>query len=301
MPCNLCGSEEYTVIYKEPLFMKNKSDEELSSYYSYSSIFLGGKKPHNQIVKCSSCGLVYSYPRRDDLLIRASYKNVEDACYTLTQEERRKKIQTELKEIKKYIDTGRILDVGCSTGIFLEEARLQGFDAYGVELSKWAFKKAESKGLKVFNSTLKEAVFPDKLIDVATMWDVLEHVTDPLGELKEIYRILSYNGILVLTTPDFSSFPSRLFGKGWQSISLQHIYYFTPETLEKMLSASGFSIIKRTTDSRITTMENILEYFKNRPLVYSLTRGLLKIAGIGKLKITVDPKDLMKVYARKTP
>ncbi|MCL5773616.1 MAG: class I SAM-dependent methyltransferase, partial [Firmicutes bacterium] len=139
MPCNLCGSEEYTVIYKVPPFMEDKTDEELSSYYSYSSIFLGGKKPHSQIVKCNSCRLVYSYPRRDDLLIRASYKNVEDACYLLTQEERRKKFQAELKEIRNLTDAGKILDVGCSTGIFLEEARLQGFDAYGVELSKWAF------------------------------------------------------------------------------------------------------------------------------------------------------------------
>lgn len=301
MACNLCGSTEYEVVYKEPPFLSTQSEEKIASYYSYSSIFLGGEKPHHQIVKCTECGLVYAFPRRGSTGITLSYKETPpDTSYLLTQEDRRRKFAGEVQSLTRFVRQGRILDIGCSIGIFLEEAQRQGFDAWGVELSRWASGQAAAKGLRVFNAPLQELNLENESFDIVTMWDVIEHLPDPRAELREINRVLKPGGLLVITTPDFTSLLSKVLGRAWQSVSLQHIYYFTPPTLGKMLSACGFSVVKRTTDPRISSLENLFSYFKNRRLIYPAMRRLLTMTGLGRLSVRIDPKDMIKVFSRKT-
>jgi 2-polyprenyl-3-methyl-5-hydroxy-6-metoxy-1,4-benzoquinol methylase len=300
MTCNLCGSDTYSVLYREPPFLKGRTESELSSYYTYSSIFLGGRKPHHQIVKCSDCGLVYAHPRREASSIARSYiETPHDTSYLQTEQDRRRKFAREVNELTKIMIPGRILDIGCSIGIFLEEAQRAGFDPYGVDLSRWASEQAAAKGLKVSNATLSESRFADGFFDVVTMWDVIEHLTDPMSEMKEINRILKPKGWLVIATPDFSSLLSRLLGPAWQSVSLQHIYYFTPKTLGRLLGTCGFSIIKKTTDAKISSLDNLLSYFKNRRLIYAPLRGLFDRTGLGRMSVKLDPKDMIKVYAQK--
>ena len=92
----------------------------------------------------------------------------------------------------------RVLDIGCATGLFLEVARADGWQTWGVELSSWAAKRAQSKGLTVHEGTLEEASYPDSFFTVVTMWDVIEHLADPVKTLAEVHRIMSPGGLLVL-------------------------------------------------------------------------------------------------------
>lgn len=146
--------------------------------------------------------------------------------------------------VKKYTDKGKLIDVGCGTGNFLHLAKKTGFDVWGVEISAWASEYARKKrGLRVITGTLEETNFQKSFFDVATIFDVLEHVDDPLNTLKKINRILKSDGWIFLTVPNFYRIFWRLDPKKDDIFSKEHLYYFTPRTLSEMLSIANFKIV----------------------------------------------------------
>ena len=153
---------------------------------------------------------------------------------------------------------GRMLDVGCSRGLFLRLAQREGWQPHGVEISPRAVEAArEHFALEVFCGTLKEAHFETGLFDAVTLWDALEHFEDPRGTLAEVARITRPGGGLLLLTPDCSSlfhtlghWAHRAVGRRALGI-LQLLYpdkhstYFTPQSLGRMLSQVGFRPVAR--------------------------------------------------------
>ena len=96
-----------------------------------------------------------------------------------------------LDSIKRHRGSGRLLDIGCNYGIFLRLAREAGYEVCGIDISRPAVKYAREKlKLEVLHTTIKQARFPTGSFDIITMFGVLEHLNDPLGDLKEIYRVL---------------------------------------------------------------------------------------------------------------
>lgn len=160
-----------------------------------------------------------------------------------------------LNSLKKL--KGRILDVGCGLGIFLHMADIEGWNTCGVDISPYAVQYAREKfGLEVYNSGgLKEAVFPPNSFDVVTLWDSLEHLPDPVGQLKEVRRILKDDGLIMLNVPNEASL-FRVMAKFFYVISggtftypvkklyhIYHIHYFDSYTLKNLLIMSGFEIV----------------------------------------------------------
>jgi hypothetical protein len=81
---------------------------------------------------------------------------------------------------------------------------------------------------------------------VVTLWDVLEHLRDPMAELAEIHRLLDDEGLLVIEIPNTRSLDAALFGAYWIGLDMpRHLYLFAPEILEAMLALSGFHIVSR--------------------------------------------------------
>jgi SAM-dependent methyltransferase len=117
---------------------------------------------------------------------------------------------------------------------------------HGVELNPYASQIARDKyGLDVFTGTVENAGFADDEFDVVTLWDVLEHMHDPLGTLKEIQRILKPGGFLVFRVPNGDSVERKIFGPYWSGYdSPRHLYVFTRSTINKMLLKSGFNIVR---------------------------------------------------------
>lgn len=155
-----------------------------------------------------------------------------------------------LREIEKYQSAGTILDVGCAMGFFLLVARGEGWQVYGVDVSDYAATKArEDFGLDVVTSTLKEARQTQPgwngLFDVVTMWDLVEHLPDPHGDLVETWHVLRQSGLLFLTVPNIQSPAARLMGKRWYGFRKvkEHLYFFSPATIEKMLAKAGFEVV----------------------------------------------------------
>jgi len=209
------------------------------------------------VVKCKNCSLVYVNPQLSQKILAQIY----DKEYFVTSgekfyknyfEERKwrteefQKVIQKINEIKQ--PPGNFLDIGCAAGYLLDVARENGWETYGVEISKEAGIFAREKlKLEVFVGTIQKAKFPANFFDVVTMIDTIEHMTDPKSELKEAARVLKKSGLLVIDTPNISSLGFKIFGKGWRFMVPEvHLWYFSPKTITLMLEETGFKNIKIT-------------------------------------------------------
>jgi 2-polyprenyl-3-methyl-5-hydroxy-6-metoxy-1,4-benzoquinol methylase len=197
------------------------------------------------VCRCISCGQVYvkgidlnvikdKYDEKDYFAERNDYINRWDEFSRLFQ-----KI---IDKIIKFKPQGRLLDVGCSVGIFLDVARKNGFDVKGVEVSTWASEFARQKGFDVITGGILEAAYPEQSFDVVVLNHVLEHVPKPAEILLEAKRILKEDGLLVIGVPNFGSSMAAIKKEKWASLQPdQHIWQFTHESLLRALMKSGFS------------------------------------------------------------
>jgi 2-polyprenyl-3-methyl-5-hydroxy-6-metoxy-1,4-benzoquinol methylase len=135
----------------------------------------------------------------------------------------------------------RLLDVGCATGEFLAAMRAVGWVVAGVEPAPWAVAEASAKGLPVWPTTVGTAALPPAAFDVATLWDVIEHLAAPRQDLKAIARSLRPSGRLIATTPVLDGWEARLYGDRWPGWDApRHLLIFERDTLASLLRSCGF-------------------------------------------------------------
>jgi SAM-dependent methyltransferase len=139
---------------------------------------------------------------------------------------------------------GHLLDIGCAAGFFLAEARAY-YEVQGVELSAWSSAYArEQFSLPVFTGTLQQAALPADRFDVVTLWDVIEHVPDPVPLLAEAARVLRPGGRLVLTTGDWGSAYARARGADWHLMEPPwHLTMFTRDTMALAGRRAGLRLL----------------------------------------------------------
>jgi len=237
IPCNLCGSMEYVVQYRPTV-----EEFDPSQVFGASN----GIRGTQYVVKCSRCGLLYVNPRLKADVIVSSYVRSNDELYVSQTEGRKRTFQKNLRVVERYAPAkGKILDVGAAAGFFLKVAQESGWEPYGVEPSQWLSRYGREKlGMDIKQGTLRGSTYPDGFFDVVTMWDVLEHVTDPLSELREIRRILKRDGILIINYPDIGTWMAKLAGRHWWFLLSVHLTYFSQDTLKLMLEEAGFKPIR---------------------------------------------------------
>lgn len=137
---------------------------------------------------------------------------------------------------------GRLLDVGCGTGLFLERARDAGYRASGVESNPAAAAAAREKGFEVFVGGFADlARTAGEEYDVIAMFDVLEHFDDPAGMVERARRLLRPGGGLMITTPNASR-PTP-FGRDAFDFPPHHLTRWFPEVLERFLRGKGFEVV----------------------------------------------------------
>jgi 2-polyprenyl-3-methyl-5-hydroxy-6-metoxy-1,4-benzoquinol methylase len=152
---------------------------------------------------------------------------------------------------------GSCFEIGCAFGFFLDEARKSGWTVRGIEISEHAAEYAQSR-LSLDVSTDPEAIATIEPMsqDLVVMWDVIEHLPDPLGLLRQVRRVVRPNGLLVLSTGDIRSIGARFFGRRWYLVAPPyHLFYFDRESIQKMLEEAGFTV--RTIASDGHPLENI--------------------------------------------
>jgi SAM-dependent methyltransferase len=192
------------------------------------------------IYRCEDCGFLECPDLADALKY---YEALEDPAYEEGRRERRLQMSRLLRGIHRERPGGRLLDVGAGSGMLVEEARLLGFEAEGIEPSRWLQERAAERGLPVHLGTLPSpAVRPP--YDVVTLIDVIEHVSDPVGLLREAAGHLAPEGLVAVVTPDVGSLAARLFGRRWWHFRVAHIGYFSRATLESTLGAAGLEVLR---------------------------------------------------------
>jgi 2-polyprenyl-3-methyl-5-hydroxy-6-metoxy-1,4-benzoquinol methylase len=190
----------------------------------------------------------------------------------------RRTFSDRLKKIEKKLGKkGKLLDVGCALGDCLLEAKKLGWkDAEGIEVSHYAFGFAKERGLKVKEGILNGNSYKANSFDAVTYQDVIEHIPDPVNELKKIFKILRRGGIIFLVTPDIGGIWSKLLGPLWYHYKPhEHLVYFSEKSIRSALQEAGFKNI----ETRKTYHVLSLEYILNRLRYYfpSLFELILKV------------------------
>jgi dolichol-phosphate mannosyltransferase len=290
VPCNLCGSTQFLVLYTGAA---HRSENREAQTFRCTS---EGHGDFTNIVECRDCGLIYEYPREVESAIEHQYSNVEDPTYERETGGRIRTFSRLLDRVESFAQPGKLLDIGCYTGVFLDVARKRGWQVQGVEPSAWAAMKAQEKGLQVVNSPFRETKFAPESFDVVTLWDVIEHLHDPLGELRAVHRILRPEGLLGMSTMDTHSLYARLTGRRWPWYMRMHFYYFTRDSMTRMLEAAGFRVLSIERHKRIVSLRYFVE--KGASLVPGLGGiGRVVAAPFGRIYVTVDLGDIMNIFA----
>jgi 2-polyprenyl-3-methyl-5-hydroxy-6-metoxy-1,4-benzoquinol methylase len=295
VPCNLCGAWDTRELLPE---RDGIADFETNELFACTSLAYGHCGP---IVRCLSCGLVRQNPQPPASILVKAYQEVADERYEQEASGRVETFSRALRDLSRHQPGGRLLDVGCHTGIFLEVAREAGWETYGVEPSRWSADRARLRGLNVAESTLAESNFPDGFFDAITMWDVVEHLSDPFKELQRAHRLLRPGGLLALSTMNVAAWFPRLLGRRWPWYMQMHLYYFTPQTLRQMLERAGFEMVEAVPHKRVVRMFYLVSRLEAycRPLARAL-EWLVARAGLSDRLVAVDLGDIFVTFARKT-
>ena len=194
------------------------------------------------------------------------------------------------------VNGGRLLDVGCGPGFFLGVARSAGWDVQGIELSEAASAYArETLQLPVLRSAIERGLVPSSSFDLVTMWDVIEHVPDPLRALQAAADALRIGGALVLTTGDVESVAAKLSGQRWHLYNLpEHLFFHSERSLRSLAERAGLRAVKVRREPMVISLPYAIE---------RITRSYL--GGIGgqlrrwvpDVTFPVSLHDVMTLYA----
>lgn len=147
-----------------------------------------------------------------------------------------------LAKVRQYKPGGRLLDVGCALGFFVELALESGFDAYGFDPSSYAVGEAKKLvgGQRIREGTIAKIRYPEKSFDVITLFDVFEHLGDPGRDIQKLSKLLKDDGIIVIATGDTESVMAKVLKRRWTFyIPPQHLFFFGKKTLTRLLSMHG--------------------------------------------------------------
>lgn len=210
-------------------------------------------------VMCSSCGLVYLDPAPtpgslgefySTVYLTAEYRKIDGASYPDPRDE----ILQAFRVMEENVDfleqfkapPGKLLDVGCSHGAFMLEAECRGWTAEGIEpFGAGARFCREKLRLNVKEGEFPAGGFEAESYDVITMWEVLEHLRDPVAAMKLAARITRPGGIILLTSPNAFSPAAMLLKErwiGWKPPT--HLVFFDYGTMKRLLRRTGWAPLK---------------------------------------------------------
>ncbi|MCK5582369.1 MAG: class I SAM-dependent methyltransferase [Elusimicrobiales bacterium] len=198
------------------------------------------------INKCEICGFVLVNPRPDKDEMKPFYfdeyygkpswimKRVSNSAVSFFSFLRKRRIH-------KYKKAGKILDIGCGDGTFLNYMRACDWKVFGVETSESGCGRCEKKKINVS----KDITFQSEYFDIITLWQSLEHMENPFGVLKEIHKVLAEDGVLIISAPNINSMEYAIFDRFWFHLDLpRHLHHFSGATLKKLLQKSGFKVLE---------------------------------------------------------
>jgi 2-polyprenyl-3-methyl-5-hydroxy-6-metoxy-1,4-benzoquinol methylase len=223
-------------------------------------------KEGGRYVKCLDCTMVYLNPVFKDFALKDYYErnhSVQSEIVETDIDDFYVKIYTKgadsIKEVNK--NASNLLDIGCSSGVFLDIAKSKGFQTFGIELNKTECQLAQQKGHEVYNDLLENVHFDIKF-DAISMWDVFEHLKDGHFYLNTMKSLLAENGVIFLQIPSSDSLAAKILQEKCNMFDgLEHVNLYGVETIKKLAEKSGLNILNiKTVISEIGVINNHLNY-----------------------------------------
>ncbi len=196
--------------------------------------------------KCRVCGLMYASPRPSSEIIEARLEMFADQIPSSAQSlQDRVNFQMErTRLIKSFIPSGKLLDFGCGDGSFVKAAKITGYDAVGIEKANGAADYASKYyDVVVHPGDIQNIDLSQMQFDIITLWDVLEHLPDPVSICNILAKLLSKNGMLVILTPHSEGLSAKLKRSDyWVFGPRDHVCLFSTKTIKYFLQKTGLHV-----------------------------------------------------------
>ena len=269
--------------------------------------------PPFKVLQCRSCGLVYTSPRLDGARIHELYEAdqyfASDAAESFGYDDYDKDVEAYIRTfrrkfrvVEQHIQAppARLLEVGTAGGAFLKVAQDKGYEVFGTEISPSMVSAARRRfGFENLQcGTLDQVDLPPETFDVVAMFDVIEHLPNPLHELSLCRKALKPGGTLIIQTQDVSSRTRKMLGKRWQHFKqLEHVYHFNRNTLKELLGRAGFRL-KHITKRHAGKYVRIEEIADRANRVCGVPNALVSpLRLLGKRYVYLNPMDELLAFA----
>lgn len=277
------------------------------------------------LVKCSSCGFLFINPIEDDKaliedgpMLNGQNPGLIDCSdislisqweqslikeYMSEESAKRRNAESAISRINRTcVPPGRLLDVGCFCGLFLDVARESGWECEGIEPLLGPSIYARGRfGLNVITNTLSNCRLEPEQYDLITSFQVFEHLLQPASELAIINSLLKPGGVVVVEVPSLTLTAAKLLKGRHRHFVQDHVSFFNKSTLVRAMENAGFSAIDIWYPSRIMTFDHLFGWLKRRSDDADSGRrqaGGLH-SGILSRTVKVNLLDIVSVMARK--
>ncbi len=268
------------------------------------------EKSDFKIVRCSNCGFVYVNPRVANHQLSEIYKHnyFHNKQYGYTSYEQEKRLRVKnferwLKDAEQFIPANKnikALDIGCAAGYCLEVMKAKGWQPDGLELDQGLCNVLQSAGYNVQPERL-EQYDPATKYDVITLFDVIEHIPSVDAAFKKLNDLLENDGIVIMVTPDHNSLQRKIFrGRWFQYKPVEHIQYFTKETLSAFAERNGLKMTHHTSCGQYADTQFLtgrLSYYRF-PFLSKLAVTFFSVLGMNNRFFYTDTGSLYSVFKK---
>ncbi len=221
-------------------------------------------KEGGRYVKCLNCSMVYLNPVFTDEALKDYYQQNHSVQAQIVENSDpfyENLYNQGLDSIEKVSSSANILDIGCSSGVFLDQAKKRKWETHGIELNIQEFDMAQKKGHGVCNALLENLKFDIKF-NAITLWDVFEHIKDGEFYLNMMKKQLSENGVIFLQIPSSDSLAARILQKKCNMFDgLEHVNLYGVDTIKRLANKCGLNVLDiKTVISEIGVINNYLQY-----------------------------------------
>jgi SAM-dependent methyltransferase len=290
--CPICDGSEIEVYVEAPEAALNP-DSLGSSRVEVS---------HSKILRCRRCGFGFLAARLTETELASLYAQLDHTLYEAESDGRARTAVRHFNIVRRFMGGGNLLDVGCASGGFLNLCAQHSFRVTGVEPAKGLADRAAQllKGRgEILCATLQEAGLEEGSFDGVTLWDVLEHVPQPIEFLKLSRSLLKPGGFLLVNVPDLGSLQAKCLGRRWPLLLPEHFNYFTRGSLARAGAKSGLDLVRFGRRPASFSVGYILHRLSQHHLPGTrLGRRLVEALRLGSLIVPVPLGETWVVWRR---
>jgi SAM-dependent methyltransferase len=192
------------------------------------------------LFRCGGCGFMSGKPS-EGISTKERYKSYHRTPEPAAPVARYRQW---LEKAEGLVGRGHALEIGAGSGGFVRTALARGWKVDAIEVSESGLEILRQTAATVFPGDLAAAHYPDAQFDLVVSLEVIEHLPAPLEHVREMWRVTRPGGLLILTTPNFSGLSRRYLGIRWRVIDPEHLGYFTPLTLLRLLRDVGYKSVR---------------------------------------------------------